>query len=411
MNNTDVYSYNMRLFFNNAKDNSSTEIPEENISSILIDKNYEDLNQPVIILSVSLNKKLLDEMIRTQEDSLLSLQIFKKNDYEEHSIGDCILEDLFIYMTEKDVSNTQDIDYPENMEEREDLFRTINLYLLKRDTVNAMNQVINTVLHCTYKGINKIPISMTDLVMRVSNYFNSLLLEPLQYNESFDQVIIPPVTTVSEYLEYLNDNIYTFYDSGYRFFVDFDTAYIISKSGIKVPHIKQKSDTVIFNIGNLLDFANNDRGLYFDKETNHYHIPIGLTSTKFTTNVFTKRLVTKVSSVTSSGDAYSNSIKENETLNNKIKTKIINTTNSNPNLVNNITNDLSMSNIILDINKPDLDADIFTINKEYLVQNSDEHKEYNGRYLLCSVKQVYLKQNNKFIMSTVLRLKKINNSR
>ncbi len=94
MNNTDVYSYNMRLFFNNAKDNSSTEIPEENISSILIDKNYEDLNQPVIILSVSLNKKLLDEMIRTQEDSLLSLQIFKKNDYEEHSIGDCILQDV-----------------------------------------------------------------------------------------------------------------------------------------------------------------------------------------------------------------------------------------------------------------------------------------------------------------------------
>lgn len=408
-----VCSYNIRLYFNNAIDNSSIEIPQDNISSILIDKDYENLNQPVIILSVSIDKKLLDTMIRTQEDSLLSLQIFKNNDLEEFSIGECVLEGLFIYMTEKDISNTEILDYPDNpsIAERNDLFRTITLYLLKRDTVNNINQVINTVIHSTYRGPNEEPITMTELILRVSNYFSPLLLEPLQYDPSFKQIIIPPVTTITEYLEYLNDNIYTFYDSGYRFFVDFDSTYIISKSGKKVPHIGQESDTVIIDIGNITDFEHNERGYSFDKENNHYHIPVPLASTRFLSNVFTKRMVTNVSSVTSSGEVYSETIDGNETLNNKIKTKIIQTNSSNPNIINNITSDLYMNNIVVDINKPDLDAEIFTINKEYLINNCDEHMDYNGRYLICSVKQIYIKQNNKFKMSTVLRLKKINDSR
>ena len=112
--------------------------------------------------------------------------------------------------------------------------------------------------------------------------------------------------------------------------------------------------------------------------------------------------------MTSSGDTFTEKIKDNLTKNNKEKTQIIQTTNSNSNLVNNIKSDINNNNIVLDINKTDLDANIITINKEYIVKNADEHREYDGRYLLCCSKQVYLKQNNKFMMSTILRFKRIN---
>ena len=228
-----IFTYKPTLSFINGIDNSTIDIPMDNINSILIDKNYDELNQPVVILTVSIDKKILNTIIETQEDSLLSLQIYKYNENDPDDIGECVLGDLFIYMTDENISYTSELDYDKDHEEndRNDLFRQITLYLLKRDSVNNINQVINTVNHSTYKGKNEIKITMTDLVMRVSTYLNPLLLEPLQYNTSYSQIIIPPVSTITEYLEYLNDNVYTFYDSGYRFFVDFDTTYILSKSG------------------------------------------------------------------------------------------------------------------------------------------------------------------------------------
>ena len=404
-----IFTYKPTLSFINGIDNSTIDIPMDNINSILIDKNYDELNQPVVILTVSIDKKILNTIIETQEDSLLSLQIYKYNENDPDDIGECVLGDLFIYMTDENISYTSELDYDKDHEEndRNDLFRQITLYLLKRDSVNNINQVINTVNHSTYKGKNEIKITMTDLVMRVSTYLNPLLLEPLQYNTSYSQIIIPPVSTITEYLEYLNDNVYTFYDSGYRFFVDFDTTYILSKSGKKVEHNKQECGTVIIDIGSLLQLGNDERGYYYDAENRHYYVNVGISSTKFTKNVFTKRLVTNVSNVTSSGDTFTEKIKDNLTKNNKEKTQIIQTTNSNSNLVNNIKSDINNNNIILDINKTDLDANIFTINKEYIVKNADEHREYDGRYLLCCSKQVYLKQNNKFMMSTILRFKRI----
>lgn len=408
MNNTDIFVYRPSLSFINGTTNLVTEVPMDNINSILIDKNFDELNQPIVILTVSIDRKLLDTIIATQDDSLISLQIYRYNENDPDDIGEKVLGDLFIYMTDENVSYTSEIDYNENDEkDRNDLFRQITLYLLKRDTINTMNQVINTVNTSVYKNKKEIKITMTDLVMRVASYLHPILLEPLQHNPSFSQIVIPPVNTISSYLEYLNDNIYSFYDSGYRFFVDFDTTYIVSKSGKKIEHSKQECGTVIIDIGGILQTENNDRGYYFDKENSHYYVSVGIGSTKFTKNVFTKRLVTNISNVTSSGATYSGVIDENITSNNKIKTQIIQTTNSNPNFINNLTTDIS-NNIIVDINKTDLDANIFTINKEYIIKNTKEHQEYDGRYLLCSSKQVYVKQNNKFVMSTILRFVKKN---
>lgn len=407
---SDYYSYRATLFFVDSEDNSTTEIAQDNIRSILIDKNFEDLNQPVLMLSVSVDKKILNRIIETQEDSLMALTLYKVNENNPDYIGDKVLEDLFIYMTDEDISYTNELDYNNDEHDRNDLFRNITFYLLKRDTVNNMNQVINT---CN-RGNRSIvgdkvfiePITMTDLLMRVADYFWPLLIEPLQHNPNFDQVVIPPVTKVSDYIEYLNDNLYTFYDSGYRFFVDYDSAYIVSESGNKVEHKNEDYSTVIIEIGELLSLDHGRQGLIVDDDNSCYRIFLPATYTKFTKNPFTKRMVTNVTSLTSSGDVSSKNILENITKNNTAKTKLFITKSSNPNIASNIESGLQNRNITLDINKPDLDASLFTVNKEYIIRNQ-VHPEYDGKYLIQNVKQVFLKQDNKFKMSTLIRFAKI----
>ena len=407
---SDYYSYRATLFFVDSEDNSTTEIAQDNMRSILIDKNFEDLNQPVLMLSVSVDKKILNRIIETQEDSLMALTLYKVNENNPDYIGDKVLEDLFIYMTDEDISYTNELDYNNDEHDRNDLFRNITFYLLKRDTVNNMNQVINA---CN-RGNRSIvgdkvfiePITMVDLLMRVADYFWPLLIEPLQHNPNFDQVVIPPVTKVSDYIEYLNDNLYTFYDSGYRFFVDYDSAYIVSESGNKVEHRNEDYSTVIIEIGELLSLEHGRQGLIVDDENSCYRIFLPVSYTKFTKNPFTKRIVTNVTSLTSSGEVSSKNILENITKNNTAKTKLFTTKSSNPNIASNIESGLQNRNITLDINKPDLDASLFTVNKEYIIRNQ-VHPEYDGKYLIQNVKQVFLKQDNKFKMSTLIRFAKI----
>ena len=407
---SDYYSYRATLFFVDSEDNSTTEIAQDNMRSILIDKNFEDLNQPVLMLSVSVDKKILNRIIETQEDSLMALTLYKVNENNPDYIGDKVLEDLFIYMTDEDISYTNELDYNNDEHDRNDLFRNITFYLLKRDTVNNMNQIINT---CN-RGNRSIvgdkvfiePITMTDLLMRVADYFWPLLIEPLQHNPNFDQVVIPPVTKVSDYIEYLNDNLYTFYDSGYRFFVDYDSAYIVSESGNKVEHRNEDYSTVIIEIGELLSLEHGRQGLIVDDENSCYRIFLPVSYTKFTKNPFTIRIVTNVTSLTSSGEVSSKNILENITKNNTAKTKLFTIKTSNPNIASNIESGLQNRNITLDINRPDLDASLFTINKEYIIRNQ-VHPEYDGKYLIQNVKQVFLKQDNKFKMRTLIRFAKI----
>lgn len=410
-NTSDYYFYKTKLYFVDSENNATTEIPMDNIRSYIIDKNYEDLNQPVLILSIALDRKLLNRIIESQEDSLMSFTIYKVNENNPDYIGDKVIEDLFIYMTDEDISYTDKLDYNYDENDRNDLFRNITFYLLKRDTVNNMNQVINTcyqadIIKTTDGSYAEEPITMVDMLMRVADYFYPLLIEPLEHNLNYRQVIIPPVTKVSDYIEYLNDNIYTLYNTGYRFFVDYNTAYIVSKSGVKVEHKDEEYSTVIINIGELTNLSFGRQGLIEDDVNSCYHIFLPVSYTKFTKNPFTKRLVTNVASLTSSGEVNSKNILENITKNNTSKTKLFFSKTSNSNIVNNIENDLHNRNITLDINKADLDASIFTINKEYIIRNQ-VHPEYDGRYLIQNVKQAFLKQDNKFKMSTIIRFAKI----
>lgn len=392
----EVFKYRCTMTYIDSK-RKAQEISMDNISIIVIDKDYENNNMPVITLSGMIDRKLRDQMIQEMDESIISLQLFKFNEFDDDNIGEVILNDIFMYMIEGDVSYSNQLDYNEGINDQNDILTKTTIFMLKRDTVNSSRPIFNFV--------NR-NVTTTDLVMRVSAYQSPLLLEPIDNNKHFDEVIIPPLTSISEYLEYINDNLCAMYNSGYMYFSDYDTTYILSKSGEKVEHKKQRYGAIVIDIGNLEEFEKNDQGSNYSVKNRVYHIPIGVSSTKFTKNIVTKHIVTNVAFIDSSGNLFSKSL-GNTTKNNLEKTKIFTSTTSNENLVGNIANNLTNNELIIDVFKNDLDSSLFTPNKEYIINNSTEHEEYNGRFLICSNKQVFIKEDNKFQMSTMLRFKKI----
>jgi hypothetical protein len=86
--------------------------------------------------------------------------------------------------------------------------------------------------------------------------------------------------------------------------------------------------------------------------------------------------------------------------------QVMNVSNNDQNVINPISHNIESGNITLSIVKNDLDATLFTINKEYIIRDP-LHGEYNGRYILMQSKQLFIKQNENFIMSTVLSFKKV----
>ena len=85
--------------------------------------------------------------------------------------------------------------------------------------------------------------------------------------------------------------------------------------------------------------------------------------------------------------------------------QIMNISNNDQNVINNISYSVESANVTITIVKNDLDASLFTLNKEYII-NDPVHDSYTGHYILLQVKQLFIKQNENFIMSTVLKFKK-----
>ena len=395
------FRYTIEMRYINTRNQEIT-IPSMQISYLAIDKDYDAINMPVIALTASIEKNILDDMIRNIDNNVITLGIYR---YDTSNMSDNItskyIVDRFIYLLPDDVSRTADLDYDENGEDTEStnaLFRDVTIWLLQQSAVNNNRQSINGI----YKNA-----SMNSLILQISNYIGKVLMEPIKYDDKFDQVVIPPQDSISSYIRYLNEQLGVFYDTSYRFFIDFDMTYIVSSAGNIVKSRNQNIYTVDINITSIIpDEDTEDSGMYIDKKNNKYIVDVNGAYVNYLKNNITNKMVNKVTVVDSSGNVYEkdvdgNNIKVTNTIN-----QIINLSSNNRNAINNIVSSIENNNIMISITKNDLDASLFTINKEYIITDN-LHEEYNGRYLLVSNKQLFIRQSDQFIMCTILTFKKI----
>ena len=388
------YKVTLRYVMEN---NDEIIIDSNQISYVAVDKDFDNNNMPVIAIVASIEKDVLDDMIRHVNDNILTLGIYRYdvNNQTDNITKKCI-HDRFIYILPDDISKTAVIDYP-NGEGKEGLYKDVTLWLLPQDAVNNNKQTINGV----FKNA-----TMNTMILNSTNYLGKMLLEPIKYDNKYDQVIIPPQNSISEYISFLNNDLSVFYDTPYRFFIDFDMTYIVSSSGHVVRSKNESIFTFDIQISSIIPQEEDDTGMYIDTRNNKNVIYVNSANVNYTRNNITNKMVNSITTIDSSGNVYRRDVESNNTKVTKKLSTIINLSNTDNNAVNNIVSSLSMNNVGVSIVKNDLDANVFTMNKEYIITDNT-HPEFNGRYLISSVKQMYTKQTEQFVMATVLNLKKI----
>lgn len=391
----EVFRYKISLNYVNSK-NSEISIDSSQLSYIGIDKDFDNINMPVIAIVGSIEKNIIDDMISNINDNIVTLGIYR---YDVSNQNDGVTKkyfhDRFIYIIPDDISKTSEIDYP-NGENKPGLYKDITIWLIQQDSVNNNRKTINGV----FKNA-----STNSLILQTSNYLGKILLEPIKYDNKYGQIIIPPQDSISSYISYLNNCLSVFYDTQYRFFIDFDTTYILSSSGKIVKSKNQDIFTIELDIKNILTNSE-ETGMYIDKRKGKYTININTSDTEYTKNNVSNKLVNKITTIDSEGNVIEKNVESNKTNVTSTINQIINLSNNDINAINNITSTLDINNIMVTLTKNDLDASMFTMNKEYII-NDPNHEEYNGRYLISSTKQIFIKQTDYFIMTTVLTFKKL----
>lgn len=89
------------------------------------------------------------------------------------------------------------------------------------------------------------------------------------------------------------------------------------------------------------------------------------------------------------------------------KDQFIRVMNDNANVLKNIKSQIENSAIQFSVNKNDLDSSVLTVNKEYIIKNYDVHSDKNGRFLLTRKREIYMREDDKFVLNTVLDFNKI----
>lgn len=395
----DRYKYTIDLRYIKQKENISQEITSDHIHSIIIDRDYINNNLPVIFMNITLDKHLIDDMIKSYDKNTMVLTIYKYI-YRENKLTTKTkyIHQEMMYFLSDDLNYKASLDYSDKEnDEREDIMKTISIGLMGLDSINNNKKSYNTILRKT---------TMMNAVHYCTQHMN-MVIERFNYNDTFSELLLKPQSSVAEAIKYLND-IKVFYKTPYRFFIDFDCGYLLSSSGTSVEKKGDSINTVLIVIRDPLHPQAMEEGMITNHDSKNYQLDISAADTQLTQNKITEKVYTSVSTISETGQTKAADLNINKSKYSKDKTQVIRTPNSNPNLIENITaaNNQTASHITL--NKVDVDLSIFTPNKRYIIRNYDGHKDRDGDFLLTRKRDLlYFESGNRFAGNAMLEFSQI----
>ena len=269
------YEYYIDLYYNHPDYKDKNKIDQKNIKSLTIYKEYDKYNMPIATMNLHIDKKFADHIIKNSKTTTMTMMVYKYQLDNNAAIKQLYFQHEFSYLTDDDTNKTEDIDYAKinsKEEDREDVYRILKLGLISKKLVDSNLSPNNATIYNS---------SMQNIIVDLLNVGEPLLIEPFTETEPVDQLIIPPKESLSKTLEYLN-TVRVFYNTGYRFFMDLDNIYLVSKSGKATLRNLDKYETVKFN---LSDIGGKEEavleGFRDDDKTNSYIIDVPTTDIKY----------------------------------------------------------------------------------------------------------------------------------
>lgn len=390
------YSFKCEITYINTIKNKSLKIENNSIKSLKIDHNYASNNMPIILLTISLNKKIIDDMIKNSNENLFNLSIVKYNKLSNFPLEVTYFRDKFTYFLPDKLDANSEIDYATEEQEKQGNLKTITVGLM------AINHINNNKKNCSMTINNT---TKYDYVKYITSHIKDILIEPFNYNETLNNFVIPSIDSISKLLKYIND-YRVFYKTPYRYYIDFDCTYIISSSGKAITKKSDKYDSVSINIKNIMNEEANDEGMRINKTKGNHTIAVSYVDAEVYDNSISNKSKTEIKGITST-EVTTTSLKSKSSISTN-KTKTVKINNDNKHMVENIVADENSSNVFVAISKDDVDPSVFTINKKYTISHIDKYKDKDGIYLLTrKIEQYDRTEDNTYEITVALYFRKI----
>ena len=375
------------------------EIPRNSVKTILISSDYDKNNMPIIYMRIRMSSTIYNQMVLNNDRATISFRLFKFDDKSVSGVVESYIEDNFTYVMPTDPNYNEAMEqyvsgsstaYNDNADAYMEGYIALTSLKLVGDNV----KLINTIVKDT---------DIMSIVHKFTSHMN-MCIEPFDNRDHIDQMIIPPITTISKLLAYLNDQ-YCFYRNGYRYFRSFNTTYLLSANGNAVKEGINSFNTIIISICDPLDEKGKSNAIDLDRTNHAYIIYVDAKKTSISVDKFANKQYNSIIGVDTEGNTVQEELRVPPTPDSTEKTIITRT--DSLDYIYNIKRAVESVAVILTVSKTEIDSSLFTPNKEYQIKHYSSSREYDGKYILSYKKEVLVQQGEEYIGNILFGLRRI----
>lgn len=368
-------------------------IGKENIKSLMIDYEYENKNMPILLLKCSIDKNVIDDMVENNKKKYITLKVTKYIKDNSIKVSENYIYYQFSYFLDSNtINNRKDLDYTNNTKNSEDIMKQISIGLMLQEVIDSNKKIIN--------GIHNNQTILEILLCYLSD--RKILIEDIKDDKKYNNVIIPPVNTITQFIKYMNDQ-YNFYDLGYRLFYDFDKTYLLSEKGNGVFSKDEKYNSVIFTVNKTSSKDSKNLGVSIDKDNNCYTIDLDTTDIELYENTGVAKTYGSIIGIDTEGNTTTEELNLEGSNTDNVRIERTN----NLSHIKALKSKIEDNTITVNITKTELDTTIFTINKEYYIKNYSKQNNRIGKFTLTNKREVYTRDSDSYILTLLLTFKKL----
>lgn len=371
-------------------------IPSPAVHYIVVDYDYDNRIMPIIYVICNLETNIYLAMQNSQFKGNISFTLSKRNDSGTSKVYKKYIQDQFDYFMKDSPNPTKEMDL--KVAGKGQSYRTVVIGMIKSALIKNNNKAFKAGV---YRNTN-----VATLIQQATSHMK-VVMEPLLYNTDITEFSIPPISSVGQFVEYVDKN-FSLYGSPYCYFLDFDKTYIRSNSGKWIDAKDGMYKYIAIDIRDMTAYRSLIDGIVVDDNQEAYVLYVGKDKSSINTDRVTPNTVGTIVTVGSDGSTQSASIDTSITTNVSADIDDITVIRSdNANLAKTTASAIEENAIQLIVSKAHTDHSIYTLNKEYLLSNYDGNTQYNGRYYLSFKKEVYQRSGNELKGLINLGLRKV----
>lgn len=365
-------------------------VDKEQVKSITIIKDYDNDFLPIINIKMAIDVRDYHKILTNVETTVLDMKITKYK-YDAELLNDVFKEQflfgkfmLFVeettpFFDKSFVTEKANLEAQADLPDNKDKFVEFEFHVFNIDHLSRYKTPLNVV----FKGAK-----IDDMILYGLNTcgIDAALMTPSHNKSSYNDLIFPPCT-LQGYL-YSIQNRCGIYTTGLRIFQDLNALYILDRSPDCTAFKKNEVKDVYILINSEMDENAIKTGCYLDSKGKKYIVSSTSQNVRISTPSLTlKELLYDGVKVVNSK---SNSVKEQrfnlKSIGTRPNFKILEDRYNNPYLVSSQQTALEENNTLIEIDMDDIDFDILTMNKCFVLKFSDADiaKSIGGKYRISS---------------------------